>query len=223
MNYINEIRAFMDLVESKQLSAGQIALWYALMHLNNKCAWAQWFTAPNKRLELLTGTSRQGIVKNRNILKQYGMIDFKTNGSHATSYLLKSLQQSFRYSCQQSLQQCCPLNKQDKTKQKESIEKQSSFEQFWAAYPKKAAKQDALKAWDKLTVDESLLVQILAGIMRLRTSAQWCREAGRFIPYPATFLNGRRWNDESKEGTADEKTGRADEDGLRAQLCDNRV
>ena len=79
MNYIAEIKAFYDLVQVKQLSTGQIALWNALMYINNKCAWIEWFTVPNILLELNTGMSRSGVLKARNSLKQLGLIDFKTN------------------------------------------------------------------------------------------------------------------------------------------------
>lgn len=91
MNYIAEIKAFQDLVQVKQLSTGQIALWYALMYINNKCAWIEWFTVPNMTLELNSGLSKSGIYKARNVLKQHGIIDFKPNGTKATSYKLFSL------------------------------------------------------------------------------------------------------------------------------------
>lgn len=100
MNYIAEIKAFHDLVQVKQLSTGQIALWYALMYINNKCAWIEWFTVPNLTLELNTGLSRSGIVKARNILKQLNIIDFKSNGTKATSYKLISMLNSVQVSTQ---------------------------------------------------------------------------------------------------------------------------
>ncbi|GEN94713.1 DnaD domain protein [Pediococcus ethanolidurans] len=87
MNYIQQIRAFDDFKLYKaRLSAGQIALWHALMSINNKTSWQEWFTAANVTLESLSGLSRSGILKNRNILKQLELIDFKTNGRKATSY-----------------------------------------------------------------------------------------------------------------------------------------
>ncbi len=92
LNYIAEIKAFYDLVQVKQLSTGQVALWHALMCINNKCAWIEWFSAPNLTLELLTGLSRKGIYNARNVLKQYNLIDFRTNGTKATSYKMISLQ-----------------------------------------------------------------------------------------------------------------------------------
>ena len=90
-NYLAEIIAFHDSVGIKQLSTGQIALWYALMYINNKCAWAEWFTIPNRLLELNTGMSRSGVAKARNQLKQLGYIDFKPNGTKATFYKINTI------------------------------------------------------------------------------------------------------------------------------------
>lgn len=136
MNYITEIKGFYDLVEMKRLSTGQIALWHALMYVNNKCYWEEWFTVPNLTLELLTGLTRQSISKNRNVLKQAGLIDFRSNGTKATSYMLKSLQDSLQDglqdglqsglqpSLQGSLQDSCTLININKTKhKKENINK----------------------------------------------------------------------------------------------------
>ena len=43
MNYITEIKGFNDLLLRERLSSGQIALWYALMHIDNKSGWKKWF------------------------------------------------------------------------------------------------------------------------------------------------------------------------------------
>lgn len=74
-----------------------------------------------------------------------------------------------------------------------------SFEIFWNAYPKKAAKQQALKAWEKLKPNEELTAEILASLGRQKKSVQWTKDNGQYIPYPATWLNGRRWEDEETE------------------------
>lgn len=117
MNYLAEIKAFYDLVQVKQLSTGQIALWHALMAINNKCAWIEWFTVPNIMLELNTGMSRSGVLKARNSLKQYGLIDFKANGTKATNYkmvtIAKSKQESNQDSTQVSKQDSTQVSKQD--------------------------------------------------------------------------------------------------------------
>lgn len=73
------------------------------------------------------------------------------------------------------------------------------FERFWKAYPKKVAKGTAAKAFKKAKVDESLLQDILKALEWQRETKQWKAEGGRYIPNPATYLNGRRWEDEQEE------------------------
>jgi|GEM_PF-858701 len=72
------------------------------------------------------------------------------------------------------------------------------FDQFWAAYPRKKSKGQAEKAWAKLKPDEQLFCAIMAGLERAKTSAEWQKEGGQFIPYPATWLNAKGWEDEFK-------------------------
>jgi hypothetical protein len=66
---------------------------------------------------------------------------------------------------------------------------------FWPAYPKKEAKADALAAIRKLNPDADLRVEILKGVTRAIVTEQWRKEGGKYIPYPATFINKRRWED----------------------------
>ena len=70
------------------------------------------------------------------------------------------------------------------------------FNQFWDAYPKHIAKQSAVKAFEKLKPDEKLLEAMLKAIESQKESKQWEKDGGAFIPYPATWLNQRRWEDE---------------------------
>ena len=127
MNYIAEIKAFYDLVQVKQLSTGQIALWNALMYINNKCAWIEWFTVPNILLELNTGMSRSGVLKARNSLKQLGLIDFKANGTKATSYkihtIAKSTQESNQVSTQDGVQDGKQVSTQDGVQDSNTLNK----------------------------------------------------------------------------------------------------
>ncbi|MDD4774812.1 MAG: hypothetical protein PHZ09_14620 [Eubacteriales bacterium] len=70
------------------------------------------------------------------------------------------------------------------------------FNAFWAAYPRRQAKQDALKAFTKLKPDNDLLTVIIDAVKRQTDTEDWQRDGGRFIPLPASYLNGRRWEDE---------------------------
>lgn len=71
----------------------------------------------------------------------------------------------------------------------------SLFDQFWEAYPKKKAKDDARKAWDKRRPDGALLLTILAAIQLQRNTPEWQNDNGRYIPFPATWLNRGQWTD----------------------------
>lgn len=71
-----------------------------------------------------------------------------------------------------------------------------AFEQFWSIYPKKKAKQDALKAFNKISPNDSLLTEILKGVENYSKTDDWQKEDGKYIPLPATFLRGGRWEDE---------------------------
>jgi len=71
-----------------------------------------------------------------------------------------------------------------------------SFEQFWTAYPRKQNRGRAEKAWQSLAPNEQLTVQILQAVERAKTSEDWRKEGGRFIPQPASWLNAKGWLDE---------------------------
>ncbi len=70
------------------------------------------------------------------------------------------------------------------------------FDKFWELYPKKKAKQDAAKAWNKLEHSEPLLSKIMSSVAAHKETHDWQKEGGQYIPLPATFLNGRRWMDQ---------------------------
>lgn len=78
----------------------------------------------------------------------------------------------------------------------------TGFYCFWKAYPKKKNKDRARTAWKKLKPDEALCQVIAAALERDKNSPDWQREEGRFIPYPATWLNDHRWEDEPDDPPA---------------------
>lgn len=71
------------------------------------------------------------------------------------------------------------------------------FDQFWTAYPKKVAKQEALVAFKKLALVNGDFEKVLAALESAKASDQWQRDDGKFIPHAATWLNGRRFEDEA--------------------------
>lgn len=71
------------------------------------------------------------------------------------------------------------------------------FLRFWDSYPRKLAKREAQRAWLKGTCDQ-LLGEILAGLESWKRCEQW--KEIEHVPYPATWLNGRRWEHTPNNG-----------------------
>lgn len=80
--------------------------------------------------------------------------------------------------------------------------KPERFTAFWKAYPCGKSKQAAIRAWDKLRADDTLLTLMAEGLKRDIASPEWQRGIG--IPYASTWLNNRRWEDEVKAPTPQE-------------------
>lgn len=74
------------------------------------------------------------------------------------------------------------------------------FARFWAAYPprqgKRAGKQAARRAWDKLRPNLELCRRMAEALVRDKQSPQWREADGKFIPMASTWLNGKAWEDE---------------------------
>ena len=70
------------------------------------------------------------------------------------------------------------------------------FDSFWSAYPRHTNKEAARKAFAKVNPNDELMQTILSAIEKQKKSAQWGKDNGQFIPHPATWLNGKRWEDE---------------------------
>jgi hypothetical protein len=77
-----------------------------------------------------------------------------------------------------------------------SWRKKMSFEQFWKAYPstpRKGGKAKCKQVWDKSYCDTQA-EQILKHINWLKTTEQWLKLNGAFIPAPLVYLNQQRWD-----------------------------
>lgn len=81
-------------------------------------------------------------------------------------------------------------------KNDEEINNIRSFSKFWKSYPRKKDKQNAEKAWLKLSPDTSLVKVIISYIEVAKKSPAWTNSNEKYIPYPAKFINNRRWEDQ---------------------------
>jgi hypothetical protein len=79
---------------------------------------------------------------------------------------------------------------------KEIYAQPDGFAEFWNLYPKKKSRGQAEKAWKKLKPNGDLQATILRAVGRQRSSSDWLKQSGQFIPYPATWLNAKGWEDQ---------------------------
>lgn len=80
--------------------------------------------------------------------------------------------------------------------QNDATAEAATFSDFWTLWPKRVARMEAEKAWNKLTVAQH--VEALTALCSWRSV--WINEGrGQYVPHAATWLNGRRWEDELPE------------------------
>ena len=70
----------------------------------------------------------------------------------------------------------------------------ADFDAFYAAYPKKINKPDAFKAWKQQSPD---LPTVMASLEKWVKCHDWVKENKKYVPYPASWLRARGWEDEA--------------------------
>lgn len=96
------------------------------------------------------------------------------------------------------------------------------FEEFYSKYPKKVKRQDVKKWFQKNKPSNELFSSMLNSLEQFRASKDWQKDGGQFIPYPSTWLNQKRWEDEYHEETEKEKIARQVKELKEAQKSEDR-
>lgn len=68
----------------------------------------------------------------------------------------------------------------------------ATFADFWLLYPRRVARKDAQKAWDRMSASDR--IEALTALVAWRRV--WATKDLEYLPYPSTWLNGERWTDE---------------------------
>ena len=69
-----------------------------------------------------------------------------------------------------------------------------TFNDFYNQYPRKMARKDAEKAWNRLTsIQQAECLEAMPNYLKYWKIKETAKD---FIPYPATFLNQERWTDD---------------------------
>jgi len=106
VNYLREINAFYDWLETNSLSDSAISLWHALMHINNRAGWIPEFAVAISTLTAKTGLKKDAIIRARLRLQQLGRVDFRSrSGQQSTVY--KIIPFESEYQTQTTTQDTC--------------------------------------------------------------------------------------------------------------------
>ena len=70
------------------------------------------------------------------------------------------------------------------------------FETFYKAYPRKVGKSNVEKWFSKNKPNDELFELMIKKLESFKKTPDWLKDNGQFIPYPATWLNQKRWEDE---------------------------
>ena len=68
------------------------------------------------------------------------------------------------------------------------------FEEFYKEYPKKVSKENVKKWFIKNNPSDELFKTIMSSLKKYKLSDSW--KDIKYIPYPSTWLNQKRWEDE---------------------------
>lgn len=86
VNYVKEINGLYVEMETNPLSGSAIALWYAMMQVNNRVRWIEQFTVAAQVLCLKSGLPETTFKRARLELRDKGFIGYTPRGSQAPAY-----------------------------------------------------------------------------------------------------------------------------------------
>ena len=106
------------------------------------------------------------------------------------SHLKELVDAGFIIDASNVLAECEQLATPEKSRDRDRVE---GFDSFWKQYPNKSAKQNAIKAWNKIPL--SIYSELMLALEVQKSSENWTKQGGQFVPHAATWLNGKRWED----------------------------
>jgi predicted phage replisome organizer len=169
----------------------------------------------NKKLAEITKMDFDTVTVAMELLKQIGLVKILEHGEIYVSQLenligsvskgaLKKQQQRFIENKQKTLGetkggQMSTKDKdkdKDKDKTKDIIKNKNKFLAFYENYPRKVKKNLVEKWFEKNKPDDELFKKIMESLEKFKKTDDWNKDNGQFIPYPSSWLNQKRWEDE---------------------------
>ena len=208
MTYIEYLNEFNRWLESNVLPGNAQLMFFKFLDVFNRAGWPEYVQVDNLRLTLMIDAGAvTTAIRARDKLVESGFLVYvrgkkgapnKYGLKNSINFATISATESATISATESAT-ISATHIKTKTKTKippKSPQGDDTFAAFWSAYPRKDSKAKAKASWDKLKPDKELVSQIMAALEQHKRSDQWTRDGGQYIPYPATWLNQRRWEDE---------------------------
>ena len=199
MNYIAEINAFEQWLETHTLPITAQLLWYKLMAFNNKTLWSEWMQVDNLRLMAALQMGREAtLIKARGDLIKAGLIEYQKgkkgspNRYHMISLTDGNTFRSVVQSVGQTEVQSVAINKY---KQKQNINETPPipplrcFQKFLASYPGRASTYMTGTAYADLVSSGQVSEEDL--VAAAENYADECRQRNtdlRFVKKAENFL-----------------------------------
>ncbi len=168
------------------------------------------FIYGRKAAALETGMSEQNIRSATRSLIHMGNITIKPTNKFSIVSIVnwRSYQDETSSSGtddQPTSNQQITTNKNIKKVKKIKNNMDDRFDTFWQVYPRKVAKDRAIKAFNKINPNDSILQRMLT-MIALHKAKLWDGKDLKYIPHPATWLNDGRWKDENEPDADSEPT-----------------
>lgn len=192
-----------------RVTGNHTALYMWIIEINNRCQWREKFNVTSK--ECMDGMSAKSrstyskcfqdliewgfviiVVKSQN-QHQCNVISLYKNYTSTSTTTNASTSTTTSQSTEQSQVNHLDYSKTDKQSKKNKIKKDytDDFEKFWDMYPVKTSKEKSFEKWSKLSdSDKTKIMETLPAFKKYKPFDDYNH------PYPLTYLNQGRWNDE---------------------------
>ena len=161
MNFISEINAFEQWLETHYLSNSSQLLWYKLMTMANRSGWSEWVSVDNLRLMAAMQMRREAtMIKARDELIKAGLIEYQKgkkgspNKYRIIFFTCKNVVKSVVQSEVERVVQSVDIYRQRQDKDNntcasgtEARTREEDFEIIYGIYPKKRGKAKAYELY----------------------------------------------------------------------------
>lgn len=205
MNYIAEINAFEQWLETHYLPISSQLLWYKLMAICNRSGWSEWVTVDNLRLMAAMQMGREAtLIKARDELIKAGLIEYQ-KGKKGSPNKYKIISFTCKNAVQSEVKRVVERvvqsevegvvesvdiykHKQNKTKHIPPISPVEHFEEFTEAYPKKCTGNMVATEYCKAVVEGVPEMDLVNAAKNYAIHCQRDKTPGQFIKNPENFI-----------------------------------